>query len=162
MILVLWSLTVQQAFRLIKVILSAHAALCLGTAKAVSITEHVGSASVLASTTGSRPATIGSVSIIEIVEVVEHEVHVFLLVMLQMMYDALILVHLNAYVSVSLARYGAWLYESGVRPILVLVRVLTAGSGLLCVAHIVAALRRRHVAHDAVAAVVQLLLTSTH
>jgi hypothetical protein len=158
------SLTIQQALRLIKVILGAHAALCLRTAKAMlSIAKHVGSAAVLPSTAGSWPAAIRSVRIVKIVEVVEHEVHVLLLVMLQMVYDALILVYFNAYVRVSLSRDGAWLYEARSGSFLVIERLLTICSRLLLrIVHVVAALRRRHVAHDAVAAVVQLLLTSTH
>lgn len=155
------TLTIQQALGLIKVILSAHAALCLRTTEAVSIAEHVGSTSVLASTTGSWPATIWSVRVIKVVEVVEHQVHVLLLVMLQMMYDALILVNLDAYVRVSLARDGARLYECSARSILALERMLTCSS-LLGITHVVASLRSSHFAHDAVAAVVQLLLTSTH
>ena len=159
-------MAVQKALRLVKVILSAHATLCLRTAKAVlSVVEYLGSASVLTSTAGSWPTAIPIryVCIIEVVEVIEHEVHVLLLVMLQMVYDALILVYLNSYVRISLARDGARLYEAAVWPILVLMRKLPASSWLLlCVAHVIATLSCRHIAHDAVAAVVQLLLTTTH
>lgn len=167
MILVLdaGTLTVQQALGLVKVILSAHATLCLRTAEALlSVAEHVGPASV-PSTAGSWPTAIPIryVCIIEVVEVVEHEVHVILLFMLQMVYDALILVHFDAYVRVSLARDGARLYEAAVWPTLVLLHKLAArGRLLLCVAHVVATLSCRHISHDTVAAVVQLLLTTTH
>ena len=156
MILVLQasSLTVQKALGLVKVILSAHAALCLRTAEAVSITKHVCSTSVLTSTASSWPAPIWCIRIVKVIEVVEHEVHVLLLVMLQMVNDALILMYLDAYVRVSLARDGAWLYEASIWSILILVRKLATSSSLLCVAHVVATLSRRHIAHDAVAAVV--------
>jgi len=77
------------------------------------------------------------------------------------MYDALVLVHLNSYVRVSLTGDGAWFNEARSRSIFILVRYLCARL-LLCIAHVVAALSRGNVAHDAVAAVVQLLLTTTH
>lgn len=69
-----------------------------------------------------------------------------------MMYDALVLMHLNSYMCVSLARDGAWFYEARIRPIIILVLHLTAR--LLCIAHVVAALSHGNVTHDAVAAVV--------
>ena len=62
--------------------------------------------------------------------------------MLQMMYDALVLVHLDANVRVSLAGNSARLYERCTGTLLVGVLELSAGatSSLLCVAHVVASL----------------------
>lgn len=47
----------------------------------------------------------------ELIEVVKHEIHVLLLILLQVMDDSLILVHFNSDVCISLATYGAWLHE---------------------------------------------------
>lgn len=113
----------------------------------MTITEHVGATTVLTSAACRGSAPVRCIRIIEIVEIIEHEVHVLLLVVLQMMNNALVLVNFDANMRISLTRDGARLDETSVRTGLSFMH-------LLCVVHVVAALSGRHVAHNAVAAVV--------
>jgi len=91
-------LTLEEVFAFVEIILSAHPALSLGPSIVCdNRTTTIGSPCCWASSIRSGP------SIIKVVEVVEHEVHVLLLLTLEMVNDALVFVHLDADVGVSLS-----------------------------------------------------------
>jgi len=64
-----------------------------------------------ASLSSLSAAVLGWWFIWKIVEIVKHEVHIFLLFTLQMMYDSLVFMHLDTNVSICLSRNGSGFYE---------------------------------------------------
>ena len=109
----------KKWLRFVEVMLSSHAR--------VASTAGQRSFAVGVSGSGSSAVEFG-LQVVEIIEVVEHEVHVFLLFSLQMVYDALVFVHFDADVCVRLPRNGPRLDKAvGVA----LVHVVTAQHILL-------------------------------
>lgn len=85
-----WRLIFQQVLALIKVILSSHSSLGGGHPS-------------LSFSACGGPPPVGSPLVIEIIEIVKHEVHVLLLLPLQMVYNSLVLVHLYPDVGIGLS-----------------------------------------------------------
>ena len=94
--------------------------------------------------------------ITKIVEIIEHQIHVFLFVLLQMMYDSLIFVNFNSNMSIGLARYCTGFHEVCA---LILIEIITALNcrhfwwHMILIHHLLIIILRT---------TIQLLLSSTH
>lgn len=103
-------------------------------------------------TSSWSPSVWRIVTVVKVIEVIKHEVHIFLLFSLQVVYDSLILVDFDSYVSISLTRDGSRLDEVA-RLILI---------------HVVATLGCRHIRHHYMLALcgsrttVDFLLSPSH
>ena len=111
------SLALKQVLRLVEVVLSAHATRGLVASDGPSPVELSAS---------SWSATIGCWGVAKVVKVVEHEVHILLLLTLEVVDDPLILVHLDSDMSISLPRDGPWFDESSANLLILLVHVIVA------------------------------------
>lgn len=136
-------LVLYEPFRFVEVVLSSHTALGLWASLGLQSvpTALVRSSSRCRSPT-IRPLSSSLALVAEVVEVVEHEVHVFLLLALQVVDYALVFVDLDPDVGICLPRNGSGFYE--------------AASFLV---HVVAALSRRNIEASVS---VEPLLPATH
>lgn len=115
-----WCFFLNQIFAFVKVVLSPHAALSCGNSRTPSTLSSC-----------RRPSSIWRAWIVEIIEVVEHEVHIFLFLSLQMMYNPLILVHLYPDMRISLSRDSSRLLKFSSYLIFRMVAALCRGYILL-------------------------------
>ena len=115
-----WCFFLDQIFAFVKVVLSPHAALSCGNSRTPSTLSSC-----------RRPSSIWRAWIVEIIEVVEHEVHIFLFLSLQMVYNPLILVHLYPDMRISLSRDSSRLLKFSSYLIFRMVAALCRGHILL-------------------------------
>lgn len=90
----------HEALSFIEVVLGPHASLGLGTVLSMQL---VTTALVVWPAGRGSPTIRSLISMTKIVEVVKHQVHILLLLTLKVMDDALVLVHLDSDVRVSLS-----------------------------------------------------------
>ena len=99
--------TLDKCFAFIEIILSSKTSLCIR-----SMTCIIDFWSLSICCTSSWPPAIRLSTLnVEFIKIVEHQVHIFLLFSLEMVYDSLILVNFNSYVGISLPRNSPWLYK---------------------------------------------------
>lgn len=118
----------KKSLALVKVVLRSHTSLSLW-----SIINHRSSSTFLVPNCCRPPAVRSGTTMAKIVEVVEHQVHVLLLLTLQVMNDPLILVYFDPYMRISLSRNGSWLYKLTLR---ILINIVTALRGIYIMRHL--------------------------
>ena len=119
----------NEGLTLVEVILGSHTSLSLWALRS----SNDWSSTIKIRSSSSWSSSIWRiVTVVKVIEVIKHEVHIFLLLSLQMVDDSLIFVDFDSYVSISLTRDGSWFDKV---------------TGLVLIIHVVATLGSRNVWH---------------
>lgn len=139
----------NEGLTLIEVVLGSHTSLSL---RALRSSNDRSSTIKIRSTSSWSSSIWRIVTIVKIIEVIKHEVHIFLLLSLQMVDDSLIFMNFDSYVSISLTGDGSWFDKV---------------AGLVLI-HVVATLGSRNIRHHNLLpltgswSTVDFLLSPTH